>query len=200
VDSGDDSSGTLGAELAGHRERGDLGAMADLVGQHAAEPGDLVLVAEVAVYAHVGRPERSCERVGRDVERFGPETVEGRTVDCVVGDAPHSRSSFRAGFGQQQRRRLGEHEPCLAVARFQRLLLVDEQAPTLHEVHHEGHRLELQLQVLAAPPHELEGETVGHIRSWNRCLQRGEGEWMELDQFPSGELRGEPLGMRLNFR
>ena len=90
--------------------------------------------------------------VGRDVERFRPEPVERWTIDRVVGNAPHTGAPFGAGFGQQQRRCLGEHEPGLAVARLRRLLLVDEQAAALHQVDHERDRLELQLQVLAAPP------------------------------------------------
>ena len=64
----------------------------------------------------------------------------------------------------------------LAVARLGRLLLVDEQAPALHQVHDERDRLELQLQVLAAAPDALQRKAVGHVGPRHGGLQRGEGE------------------------
>ncbi len=139
------------------------------------------------------------QRLGRDVERLGPETVERRAVDGVVGDAPHTGSTFGAGLGQQQRRTLVEHESRLTVARLGRLLLVDQQAAALHEVDDERDGLELQQQVLAAPTDRLERQSVGSIGPRHGSLQRSERHRNELVQLATRELRGQAFGVRLDL-
>jgi hypothetical protein len=111
--------------------------VAHLVGQHPAEPGDVALVAQEAVHAHVVGGERGGQRRRREVERLGPEAVERRAGERVGGHAPHTGATLLAGLGEQQRGPLGEHEARLTVARLRGLFVVDQQPPALHQVHDE---------------------------------------------------------------
>ena len=80
---------------------------------------------------------RSVERRARRARRRWRRTTRRRAARC-----PASVSSSAAA--------VVEHEPGLAAARLGRLLLVDEQAAALHQVHDERDRLEVEQQVLAA--------------------------------------------------
>ena len=103
--------------------------MADLVGQHTAEPGDLMLVAQIAVDAHVRGRERPSKRLCGHVERLGPEPVERWAGDVRGSDAPHTGSTFGTRFGEQQGRTVGEDESGLAVARLERLFSSTSSRP-----------------------------------------------------------------------
>ena len=92
-----------------------------------------------------------------------------------------------------------EHEPGLAVARLGRLLVVDEQAPALHQVDDEGDRLEAQQQVLAAPADVDRAAGRRPLGLGHGGLQRGERQRHELLQHGAGELLGQPLGVGLDL-
>ena len=91
-------------ELAGHRERRQLGAVAHLVGQAPADPGDRALVAQEAVQAHrlggeaapptrrarSGRPPGRGGRAGGDVSTLSVGTHHTpalRSVPCSVSSS-----------------------------------------------------------------------------------------------------------------
>ncbi len=116
----------LATQLAGHRERRDASPVAHLVGEHPTQAGDVVLIAQEPVHAHVVRGERSGKLVDAHRQRVGSEPVERGSGQRVAGEAPHARPAFLARLGEQQCRPVGEHEPGLAVARLHRLLVVHQ--------------------------------------------------------------------------
>ncbi|CAB4560676.1 unannotated protein [freshwater metagenome] len=199
VDRGPHRVRTLGAELARHRERGELGPVAHLVREHPAEPGDRVLVAQEPVQSHVVRREALGELLVGELQRLRTEPVERRPADRGRCHAPHPGAAFLARLGEQQRRPLVEHEPGLSVARLGGLLVVDQQPAALHQVDHEHHRLEAQQQVLATAADLDERMAVRLVRSRHGGLQRGEVERHEPLQGAPAELLGEPLGVRLHL-
>jgi hypothetical protein len=135
----------------------------------------------------------------RQLERLRTEPVERGPVEPVARHAPHTGAPFLARLGEQQRRALVEHEPRLAVARLERQLVVDEQPAALHQVHHEGDRLEPQQQVLAAPADLDQRQAVRGVGRRHGGLECGEVERHEPREEPAAELLGESLGVGLHL-
>ena len=76
VDRGCEPLDLLVAELRGERERRELGAIEDLVGVGAADPGERPLVAEQRVEPSVVAGEDLAEPLDAEPQRFGPDVGE----------------------------------------------------------------------------------------------------------------------------
>ncbi len=201
ADGGDDRGRPVEPELAGHRERRQPGAMADLVRQAPPEPGDRALVAEEAVQAHRPLGEEGRQLARLDPVGLGSEAVQRWRGQLVTGGhAPDAGLALGALLGEQQRRAaVVEHEPRLTSSRLGRLLGVLGEAPTLHQVDDERQRLEAHEQVLAAPADVEQGEALGLVRRRHDRLQRGERQRHEPGEAATGVAGGQPFGVRLDL-
>ena len=200
VDGVDDPLGAVHAELAGAGERGELGPVAHLVGQPPAQAGDAVLVAQEAVEAHRVLGEQRGQLVRGHVHGLRPERSErGTGEEGVRLHAPDPGLAFGPGLGEEQRAPVLEAPAGLAATRLGGLLLVLLQPPTLHQVHDEGQRRELEQQVLASPADLLQGMADRLLGGRDRRLEGGERERLEAGQAAAGVSLRQPFGVRLDL-
>ena len=134
-----------------------------------------------------------------DVVGLGAELVERRLRLGVALDGPHAGLALGAGLGEQQGPAVLEAPAGDAAAGLGRLLLVDEQAAALHEVHDEGQHAHVDEQVLAAAPDvdDVLADRLGGVGA--EGLQRREGDRREPLEHGAGEGAVEPLGVGLDL-
>ena len=199
VHGGGDPFGVLGPHGGGLGERRDLRAVADLVGEHPADPGQDPLVAQHRVDAgRVGR-EHGRELRGVDGVGLGAEPVQRRLSLHRAAQDPHPGLAFGAGLGQQPRAPVGEGPAEQPSARLLGLLRVRTEATALHEVDHVGGVPEVQQQVLATRADLLERVADRRVGRRIEGLQRREAQQGDAVEDVVGEGGGHPLGVGADF-